>query len=176
MVKTFKKTSVKMSYLLRHNPDGLIMSKDGWVNLDDLSKKLNASKHFILEIVDKDEKKRYSVSSCGSKIRANQGHSIDVKINFKKKIPPKTLYHGTSLKNLSYIRKTGIKPMTRQFVHLSDNQETASIVGKRHSKNEEPCILEVDCVKMVNDKIDFFLSENDVWLVDYVDKKYLKNI
>jgi putative RNA 2'-phosphotransferase len=168
------KISKKMSYLLRHDPEELSISRDGWVLIEDLCRKIKIEKNLILDIVKEDNKGRYSISEDGFKVRANQGHSIDVKIDFQKKIPPVTLYHGTDLNSYSLIKKSGIKKMNRQFVHLSADKDTAFKVGKRHSRNADPIIIEVDTKQMVKDNVDFYLSENGVWLVDFVDKKYLK--
>ena len=76
-----------------------------------------------------------------SKIRANQGHSIKVDLGLEAIKPPKVLYHGTGRKYLESILKNGLIKKERNYVHLSKDIETASIVGKRHG---DLVILEVD--------------------------------
>ena len=168
-----KKTSVKISYLLRHNPEGLKIDKEGWVEIAPLISKLKIDIDTLNKIVSEDNKQRYSIDANKLKIRANQGHSIDVDIKFKEQVPPTMLYHGTSPDNLDKIKKNGLCKMSRKYVHLSADKDTAIIVGKRHSKHKEPVILSIDCKKMLLDKIPFYISENKVWLVDHVDPKYI---
>lgn len=184
--KNKQQFSKYLSYLLRHNPEdvGLKLGKDGWINTHELIEAINTSennKYFValyqlVNIVDADEKKRYSFKSDGDDsyayIRANQGHSIkDLDIEFKEVIPPKYLYHGTSEKTLKSILSSGeLKPMSRQMVHLSKDAETATNVGKRHGK---PVILAIDTEKATQDGIKFYISENGVYLVDKLSTDYI---
>lgn len=177
----YTKESKCISYLLRHAatkiPDFEITS-EGWVDVDHLlehcaKQKFPITEEILKQIVAEDEKGRYAFSEGGSKIRANQGHSIDVDLKLPKKIPPVTLYHGTSVKALEGIKKTGIQRMKRQHVHLTDDVNTASSVGMRHGSE---VIITINTRDMVKDKIDFFQSENGVWLVNFVDIKYFQNI
>ena len=128
----------------------------------------------ILEkIVNDDDKNRYSFNGDKTMIRANQGHSIPVDVELKKLNPPDILYHGTGEKYVESIKKQGLIRKNRLYVHLSDNIEIAEKVGKRHGK---PVIYEIDCKKMIEDGIEFFKSENNVWLVESVPVKYLKKL
>lgn len=168
----YKNQSVWMSYILRHGAikEGFNIDKHGWVKVDELIARGQGFSHdVILEIVESDSKGRYSLSGDGQSIRANQGHSMDVDVGLKKAIPPVVLYHGTSMKAASEIKKKGIQKMSRQHVHLSADVTTASTVGRRHGL---PVIFSVDCKAMLADGIDFYRSENGVWLVDFVDQKY----
>lgn len=168
-----------MSYILRHGAEkeGVPIDKEGWVNVDTLIAKVNDGKEsltvdIIKQIVAEDKKGRYSFNVDGTKIRANQGHSLDtIDIKYKKEVPPVELYHGTAKKNEADIRKKGILKMNRTHVHLSDDIFTATSVGGRHGK---PVVLVLDTKKMLADGIEFFKSENGVWLVDHVDPKYIK--
>lgn len=124
-------------------------------------------------IVDTDDKKRYSFNQNFTKIRANQGHSIKVDLRLTEKIPPNELYHGTATRFLDSIMNEGITKQSRQYVHLSKDIDTAIKVGKRHGK---VVILVLDTLKMYQDGIKFYLSDNDVWLTDYVNPQYIKEI
>lgn len=169
-----------ISLILRHKPEeiGITLDNHGWANVKDLIKGINNAgreidMNLLEEIVRTDNKGRYSFNENKTKIRANQGHSIQVDIEFKELEPPAALYHGTATKSLDSIMRQGIKSMNRLYVHLSKDFETAIKVGSRHGK----CvILIVDTKRMYEDGIKFYLSENGVWLTEYVDSKYIKEI
>lgn len=163
--------SKKLSQLLRHRPGDLAIDKEGWVPLNDLLAKTDFTWSELDEIVKSDSKKRYTMTS--EKIRANQGHSTDkVELKLPSTIPPTILYHGTKNKHLKEIRKTGLLPMKRQYVHLSADLETAGEVGDR--RKGDTTILEIDCKAMLANGHVFFLSDNNVWLAYSVPAKYLK--
>ena len=117
-------------------------------------------------------KKRYSFNDDKTKIRAVQGHSIEVDLELKEVVPPAILYHGTAFKNLESIKKDGIRKMNRQYVHLSMDEETAKNVATRHSGKY--IILEIDTKAMLKENYKFYLSENKVWLTDFVPSKFIK--
>ncbi|MGN1411879.1 MAG: RNA 2'-phosphotransferase [Oscillospiraceae bacterium] len=169
-----------ISLILRHHPESIGISLDefGYANVNELITKMNAHGKYIdfqtlKYIVDNNNKKRYSFNEDFSKIRANQGHSIKVNLELTPQIPPNELYHGTASRFLDNILKEGITKQTRQYVHLSKDVETAINVGKRHGK---PIVLVIDATQMFQDGIQFYLSKNGVWLCDYIDPKYIKNI
>ncbi|MFI3254218.1 MAG: RNA 2'-phosphotransferase [Eubacteriales bacterium] len=167
-----------LSYILRHNPQkiGVNMCENGWVSVDELVYKINQNNSeqidisVLYEIVENNNKKRYSFNSDKTKIRANQGHSIHVDVELKEITPPNTLYHGTATKYEGSIDKDGLIAKTRLYVHLSENIETALNVGKRHGT---PLIYEIDCKSMVDENNIFYLSENNVWLTKYVPSRFL---
>ena len=173
MKKEYTRKSKFISLILRHKPDviGIKLDRHGWANVNELLTGVGISMEDLEHIVNTDEKKRYSFNENKTKIRANQGHSIDVEMEFKEKVPPNTLYHGTSTKFLDSISKHGILKGNRQYVHLSKDVETAIKVGSRHGK---PVALVVDCNKMVEDGYKFYLSDNDIWLTDHIPYKYVK--
>ena len=133
------------------------------------SKEIELSRVLIDEVVARNDKQRYIIE--GSKIRANQGHSIKVDLEFKAVMPPEILFHGTAIRFLESIMKTGLSKQKRQHVHLSKNIETATAVGKRHGT---VVILEVNSKRMFEEGYKFYLSENGVWLTDIVPRVYLK--
>jgi putative RNA 2'-phosphotransferase len=168
------KISKFLSYVLRHKPEsiGLTLEKNGWASV---AHALNHSKpHFSLEelkyVVENNDKQRFSFNEDLTKIRANQGHSINVELEFEKIIPPDVLYHGTAERFLKAILEKGLLKGKRHHVHLSKNLETASKVGKRHGKL---VMLEIDAKKMHQDNYQFYLSINQIYLVDCVPPHYL---
>ena len=169
-----ERKSKTLSYLLRHNPEDLYMDSNGWVSVDDILKKLNMTIDDLKEVVKNNDKKRFGFNEDITKIRANQGHSISVDVELKEVEPPKFLYHGTSPSYVKEIIKSGgLSKMKRQHVHLSADKDTAHNVGKRHSKYLDPAIFIVRSYDMYKDGYKFFLSENNVWLTEYVPKKYI---
>jgi putative RNA 2'-phosphotransferase len=166
-----------LSYILRHKPDtiGLALDPQGWAPINELIAKSQAAgtsfnRNDLLEVIEKSEKKRFSLSMDGQRIRAAQGHSIPVDLGLIPQEPPRILYHGTALQFLASILSEGLKPQARQQVHLSSDIETATRVGKRHGK---PVILKVEALQMHAKGYRFFLAENGVWLTDQVPSEFI---
>lgn len=166
-----------LSLVLRHKPEeiGLVLDQNGWAAIDDLIALANAggtnlSRAQIESIVENSDKKRFAISADGTKIRANQGHSVDIALGLSPQIPPERLYHGTATRFLEPIRESGLHSASRQHVHLSSDLVTAEKVGSRHGK---PVILTVESGQMARDGHLFYLSENGVWLTEAVPAKYL---
>lgn len=166
-----------LSLVLRHQPEiiGIEMDKNGWVDVEELIEKIKLSGRYIdMEILERivreNNKKRYSFDEEKQKIRANQGHSIDVELNLKEVIPQEILYHGTATRFLESIKSKGILKGKRQYVHLSKEIETARSVGQRHG---EVVILPIDIegLKKIGHK--FYLSENKVWLCGDIPSEYI---
>ena len=172
------KISKFLSLVLRHSPEiiSLKMDKNGWVNINELINNANNYKNMhltfdlIKTIVETNDKQRFAISDDKSRIRANQGHSITVDLGLDNKIPPDILYHGTTNRFLESIMRDGLKPMGRQYVHLSQTEETALMVGKRHGP---PVILSINAKRMYDEGFKFNLSENKVWLVNNVPVKFI---
>ena len=168
-----------LSYILRHHPEDIQIELDshGWADveklLEGMSKKYPLTMKILEDIVYTDQKGRYAFNEDKTKIRARQGHSIFVDVDLLKADPPKYLYHGTTTRFKNSIDKEGLKPMTRLYVHLSYDEKTAYLVGKRHGK---PLIYRVQSRKMAEDGYTFFLSENGVWLTETVPVKYLESL
>lgn len=173
-----QKVSKFISYILRHKPEdiGLEMDDSGWVDVSEMIEKSKTTGyHYSLEdlqrIVSEDSKGRYSFDDSGERIRANQGHSKEVNPDLQEKPPPYPLYHGTPEQFQASIIANGLNKGSRTHVHLSDNKETALSVGKRRGN---PVLFIIDTESMTRDGIKFYVSNNGVWLVDYVDPKYLE--
>lgn len=170
-----------ISLILRHKPEtiGIKLDAGGWANVEDLLRGINRSGKKIsfadLEIiVYKNDKQRFSFNADKTKIRANQGHSINVDVELEEKIPPAKLFHGTLEKNSASIEREGILKMSRLYVHLSADIETAEKVARR--RKGTPLIYEVDAAKMSADGIIFYQSVNGVWLTNHVPAKYLSRL
>lgn len=171
-MKNLKKIDKYITYLLRHDPkkESLIMDKNGWIEVKDLIDKLHINIMDLDYIVFENDKQRFSYSDDKSKIRANQGHSIDVDVQLKDYIPPVILYHGTDTKYVDSILINGLKKQNRLHVHLSESLETAISVGERHGDNVY--IFKINTLNMNRDGLIFYKSENNVWLTDFIDPKY----
>ena len=170
------KISKKMSYMLRHSTDPLYIDLNGgWADVDVIIKALKekypqVNRALLDEIVAGDEKGRYSYNADGTKIRANQGHSIPgVIIEMEQPQPPEYLYHGTASRFLDSIMQNGLIPMSRQYVHISPDYDTAVNVGKRHGK---PVVLVIDAGRFVADGNTLYLSANGIWQAKHVPPEY----
>lgn len=178
MEKQLNHISKLMSLVLRHQPEviGLKLDENGWTNVRELIQKMNengtvADIETINAVVNTNDKKRFSFNEDKTMIRANQGHSIEVELNLKTAIPPDTLYHGTATRFLESILREGLTKQQRQHVHLSWQLETAIAVGTRHCK---PVILNINAKAMHQAGFVFYLSDNNVWLVDTVPVQYIQ--
>lgn len=176
LMKTMTEISKLIARVLRHKPDalGLTLDEHGWCDAEALVARINEMQPFgiadLQKIVAEDGKQRYSFSEDGTRIRANQGHSIPVDVELPEATPPAVLYHGTATRFVESIRSSGLQPRSRLYVHLSADVGTAEIVGKRHGK---PAIFTVDAAQMAADGCTFYLSKNGVWLTKAVPPEYL---
>ncbi|WP_269750804.1 RNA 2'-phosphotransferase [Mesorhizobium comanense] len=167
-----------MSLVLRHAPEQaeLVLDENGWADFDALCKSLHtkfgASTADVLRIVEENPKKRFALE--GNRIRAVQGHSIDVDLGLQPTAPPDVLFHGTKDEFLASILREGLTRQSRQHVHLSKDVETALIVTRRRKGKD--VILQVDSAAMASDGAMFFLSDNGVWLTNHVPPRYLRRI
>ena len=166
-----------LSFVLRHKPDaiGLALDPQGWASVAELIEKGNAAgAHFsradLLYVVQTSDKKRFSLSYDGQRIRAAQGHSLSVGLGLSPRQPPSLLYHGTATRLLDSILPQGLKPQARQQVHLSADEATARHVGQRHGR---PVVLKIEALRMHAKGFKFFLADNGVWLTDQVPPEFL---
>jgi putative RNA 2'-phosphotransferase len=178
MDKSLVKHSKFLSLVLRHKPEeiGLVLEEGGWVRVDTLLAALKSHGKGVItravldEVVATNEKKRFAFSEDGRKIRANQGHSVEIDLKLEAKAPPEMLYHGTVQKFLRPISNEGLVKGSRHAVHLSGDLDTAITVGKRRG---EPVILGVRAGDMARAGHVFYQSANGVWLTDHVPPQYL---
>jgi putative RNA 2'-phosphotransferase len=171
------KTSKFLSLVLRHQPQkiGLTLDSAGWVNVQELLAACNAhGKRMTLAeleaVVRDNDKQRFAFSEDGLRIRASQGHSVEVELQYEPAIPPPILYHGTVKRFLASIKTNGLVKGNRHHVHLSADVNTAENVGNRRGK---AIVLEVLSGQMHEDGYQFFLSANGVWMTDTVPPQYL---
>jgi putative RNA 2'-phosphotransferase len=167
-----------LSRILRHAPEdlGLTLEPGGWVSIDALlaatpSAGVRITVEQLREIVATSDKQRFAFDEAGTRIRANQGHSVEVDLQLTPAEPPAELYHGTADHNVEAILRDGLRRMARHHVHLSPDTHTATKVGQRHGR---PVILVVDAARMRADGHSFSSSANGVWLVDEVPPQYLR--
>ncbi len=176
------RVSKYMSFVLRHDPaaGGLTLDVEGWVSLGNLlvSVQQNVDKTVtladVLEVVQSNDKQRFALrddSPAGQMIRANQGHSTEVDLKLADAVPPSALYHGTSTNVKAAILKDGLLKMGRHAVHLSVDIETARKVGQR--QRGDLIIFCIAAKKMSEAGYKFQMSDNGVWLTDFVPREYL---
>lgn len=166
-----------LSLVLRHQPEaiGITLDEQGWVAVKELLFRLTSHGTVVTfdalnHIVETNAKKRFAFNGDRTRIRASQGHSVEVELGYAPQTPPEILYHGTGSQSVDVILSSGLDKRSRQHVHLSSDLETAINVGQRHGK---PVVLTVDTVTMLQDGYTFFISENGVWLTDSVPAEYL---
>lgn len=171
------RTSKFLSLVLRHQPDaaGITLDPAGWISVSDLlagcaraHKPL--SREELDHVVTTNAKKRFEFSADGTRIRASQGHSVDVELAYEPQVPPPQLYHGTATRFLDSIREKGLLKMQRHHVHLSAETKVTMEVGARHG---QPVLLTLDAAAMHEHGYVFYRSTNGVWLVDHVPVEFI---
>lgn len=170
--------SKEISYALRHAPQeyGLSLDEQGWVAVEDLIAALKKRKEYssltsqdIANMIQASEKKRHEMT--GGRIRALYGHSTEQKIEKTAVKPPDVLYHGTAHRFMQSILSQGLMPKERQYVHLSQDMQTAMDVGKR--RDENPVVLVIDAAAAWKDGIRFYHGYEMVWLADSIPAQYI---
>ena len=166
-----------LTFILRHRPDaiGLSLDSNGWARIDELIEKSKGTRtpfnrDDLLHVVRTSNKKRFSISVDGVRIRAAQGHSVLVDLGLQPEEPPLLLFHGTAVQFIDSILREGLISGKRRQVHLSRDEATALQVGQRHGK---AVIIEVDALRMHKMGYKFYASENGVWLTDQVPPEFL---
>ena len=175
---TLEQKSKLLSRWLRHRPDaiGLEIDKRGWVDVAELLLKsagagVALTQDELMQIVVENDKQRFSLSEDRTRIRAAQGHSVDVDLKLPVKTPPPVLFHGTVQNFIASIRRQGLLPGTRRDVHLSATKQTAEEVGARRGT---PVVLLVETFPLLRDGYRFRCSDNGVWLIPNVPPKYIR--
>jgi putative RNA 2'-phosphotransferase len=180
MEKQIKHISKFLSLVLRHEPEhiGLTLDNEGWANVNELIEKIN-KKGLRLDltllqiVVDNNDKKRFAFNEDKTRIRASQGHTVEVDLNLQPQTPPEFLYHGAADKYMDAIRAHGLHKMERHHVHLTADIETARNVGQRRGR---PVILVVKALVMHELGHKFYLSANGVWLADHVPPEFIVSL
>jgi putative RNA 2'-phosphotransferase len=171
-------TSKFLSLILRHEPErvGLQLGEAGWVRIDDLLNAVNQhgtplTREQLNHIVATSDKKRFALSDDREQIRASQGHSVEIDLQYPPQQPPEILYHGTATRFLDAIRENGLQKMARHDVHLSAETKVTVQVGSRHGK---PVLLKIRAGEMHRAGFVFRCSANNVWLVDQVPPQFIE--
>jgi len=152
MMTSRRRISRLMAYILRHSPEefGLKPDVEGFVPLEELVNALkgvypDVTEEFVGEIVARDAKGRYEIRD--GKIRARYGHSFEVELDHEEDRDARILYHGTPRRNFKRILKEGLKPMKRQFVHLTTKREEALETGRRHGRDVVLLVIDANCLR-----------------------------
>lgn len=176
----YVRISKYLSKHLRHQPErlGLELLPGGWIEVDKLLAAASAhgfeiSLADLQQVVATNDKQRFAFNESGDLIRANQGHSIEIDLQLSVQTPPDTLYHGTHINAIAAIFASGLQKMSRHHVHLTTDLKTAFKVGSRRG---ESVILAIDTLAMVADGYSFYVTDNDVWLVEAVPPQYLTQL
>jgi len=176
------KLSKFLALILRHQPErfALALDEEGWASLSEIMEILKGLPNFrwanrsdVMEVVEEgtgDGKKRFEVKD--GRVRALYGHSFDRPIQYEPTAPPARLYHGTAPDALEAIRHEGLKPMERQYVHLSPDRETAVKVGSRHSAH--PVIVTVYAAEAHDAGIEFYHPEGTIYLARRIPPRFLE--
>jgi putative RNA 2'-phosphotransferase len=173
------RASKLVSLVLRHQPEriGLALDRGGWASVEELLARLPAhgvvlTRDELQELVDAPDKRRFALSEDGTRIRALQGHSLEVDLGLRPVPPPLQLYHGTVAGSVEDIRSQGLSRRSRQYVHLSADLETARrVAGRRRGPQ---VILVIEAARLHGDGGRFYLAENGVWLADEVPPAYIR--
>lgn len=178
MRKSLLSKSKFLSLVLRHDPGviGLALDANGWADVTQLLSKAAAhgtliTRDELSEIVATNEKQRFDWDTAANRIRANQGHSLEVDLALSPAAPPEELYHGSAVQYEASIRAQGLRRGARQHVHLSSDIATAKVVGARHGT---PLVFLVASGEMHRQGHSFFLSKNGVWLTAEVPSTFLR--
>lgn len=172
------RTSKFLSLVLRHEPEriGLILGEAGWVAVNELLQAVNRhglalTLDQLKHVVATSDKKRFAFSEDGRRIRASQGHSVEVDLQYAPQTPPEILFHGTATRFIDGIRKDGLQRMQRHDVHLSAETKVTFQVGGRHGK---PVLLTIRAGDMHRAGFVFRCSANGVWLVSHVPPEFIE--
>jgi putative RNA 2'-phosphotransferase len=175
----YSRLSKEVSYALRHAPweYELELDEEGWVDIRQLLSSLhecnewkNLGEQDLYLMIERSDKIRHEI--LGGKIRALYGHSIPQKIVKQKESPPEILYHGTARRFIPAIKVEGLKPQSRQYVHLSEDSETALQVGKR--RDDKPILLKIKSLAAWNEGIMFYHGNEKVWLADLIPSEFIE--
>ncbi len=169
-----------ISHALRHKPEqyGLTLDDEGWVAVRDLLAALAArrrewqrlSEDDLRAMMAQSDKQRFELrDGC---IRAFYGHSVPQKVERVAAVPPPTLFHGTTPQAAAAIRADGLRPMKRQYVHLSADEATALQVGRRRTAS--PVLLTIDAESAHQHGVAFYPGNDMVWLADAIPPEFIR--
>lgn len=167
-----------VSHALRHDPQtyGIMLDNQGWTTIEALVKSLRThgwpqlEPHDIEIMVAQASNRRHEIA--GNLIRAVYGHSTGQRISRCPAKPPEFLYHGTSRAAAAEILRSGLRPMSRHYVHLSSTVENALLVGER--KETPATLLIISATDASDGGVNFYLGSQTVWLADFVPPDFIR--
>nr|CAA9353384.1 MAG: RNA:NAD 2'-phosphotransferase [uncultured Nocardioidaceae bacterium] len=174
-----RQLSKAVAHALRHQPRqyGLELDGHGWTSVSDLLEGLirrrpgwQLRREDLVTMIEASDKRRFEID--GDRIRALYGHSVPGRILKPRSRPPELLFHGTAPTVVPAILAEGLRPMTRQYVHLSVDVQTAHVVGRRRCA--VPVILEVAAGEADRAGVEFWCGNDDVWLAESVPPAYVR--
>lgn len=176
--KSVRRISKFLSLVLRHQPDkiGIQLDDAGWVEIELFLEALRQSgqkisRDLLEYVVRTNDKQRFTIDESGQRIRANQGHSVEVELGYEPADPPSILIHGTPRTAVSAIRESGLQKMKRHHVHLHSDSSVASAVGARRGA---PVLLKVKSQEMTKEGFVFYVTANQVWLTEHVPPRFIE--
>ncbi|XP_067011659.1 tRNA 2'-phosphotransferase 1 [Anabrus simplex] len=190
-----KALSKTLSWLLRHGAvkEGLPISVDGYVEVSEILNHKSLRNRYTIEdiqrVVDENDKKRFTLTSCTEtgrlKIKANQGHSIqavsdDSLTPITHPTEVSAVIHGTYFKFWDKIRTEGLSRMSRLHIHFAPGEpgDNQVISGMRASCQ---IYIYINMEKALADGIPFYRSVNNVILSPgndqgYIEPKYFSQV
>lgn len=176
-IAELKRVSKTMSWLLRHAAEqsGLLVDPEGFVPVDDLlvamrQQQIDATRETLAAVIAQVEPTKQRFRLEGDWIRANYGHSLEQRVSHSAQVPPDVLLHGTSTDAAEQILRDGLRPMKRQYVHLTTDRTLAATIGRRHGKM---CVLGVDARRAHEAGLPFFAANERFWLVEQVPAEFV---
>jgi len=175
-----KSLSKQMAWILRHEAErlGMQIDPEGYVSMEELLAVLRrtdaqVTEEMVRAVVGEMEQRKQRFGILGDGIRANYGHSLEMRIEHTQAAPVEVLFHGTTIAAQPNILLEGLRPMQRQYVHLTPDAALARLVGSRHGK---PSLLSVDAARAHAEGVAFFKANRNFWLAAYVPAQYLSVI
>lgn len=135
-----------LSLLLRHKPERFDVELDaqGYAPIEEVldavqQKYRDLTQEELLEVINGQERRRFETKE--DQVRARYGHSFPIDLGLPPAEPPEFLYYAGTPAQLRIIVTDGLKPVDRQYVHLSTTEETAS--GIASSRTETPIVFRI---------------------------------
>ncbi len=167
-----------MSYVLRHRPDefGLWLDAEGFISVKELLQAIREeegwsylSMNHIEELLRSDERESFEFD--GDRIRARDGHSLPVHFHEGPVEPPQILYHGTRNKAYPFIMREGLRPIGRQYVHLTTSKDLALRIGRR--RDPKPILITVQALRAHEGGVLFYGANELIYLTESLAPSYL---
>ncbi|MSS70150.1 MAG: RNA 2'-phosphotransferase [Candidatus Latescibacteria bacterium] len=128
--------SKMLSLMLRHRPEefGVEVDRYGYADLNAVLVALqdrspSVTMEDVEHLVYEAEKQRFEIEN--GRIRARYGHSIPIEIDREPVEPPEFLYQEVFAEDLGMVKREGLVPRDRQYVHLSFDPHRETRQGRR---------------------------------------------